>query len=96
MAAMNAIGWERIVIVYADNEYDKKSMEEFVRLSQYGDVCVVAAIATPSDSDVPGHVSSMSDMERYDVNGALYIGTQYSALLVSCIHVLFYCNILID
>lgn len=80
---MNNYGWERIVIVYADNDYGRDSMAEFVRQSQQNNVCISAVIAVPPTPDVITYRTRLQDIDMYDVSGAVIFASHEPAVTVS-------------
>ena len=82
MAAMKALGWERVIIVYTDSDYARDTMLEFVHLSEERNICVVGTVALPATRSIPQLRSALEDIERYDVIGAVYIGDQLDMVRV--------------
>ena len=82
-ALMGKMSWQRILIVYSDNDYGRDLMKEFVRQSQYESVCVVEAIAVPASPDVTEYGNILQNIGKYHVSGAAYFGDHYSMKIVS-------------
>lgn len=74
--------WERVVIVYSDNDYGYDSMTEFVRQSQETSICVAAVIAVPPMGDVSDYQAKLANIGMYDVNSAVIFATHDRALKV--------------
>jgi len=80
---MNQYGWERVVLVYTENDYGEDSMTEFVRQSQQKQVCIVATIAVPATPDLNTYIDRLQNIGNYDVNGAIFFGTHEPNMMVS-------------
>ena len=78
IALMKELGWQRIVLAYATNDYGGDAIKEFIRQSQNSDVCVVETVKVPPTGSALEYGNSLNNIHRYDVNGAVYFGDHYS------------------
>jgi len=74
MQLMSVLQWQRVVVVYFDNDFGRDTANEFVRLSQNSDVCVVEMIPIKPTPDVPAWMESIRDIGKYGVTGAVFFG----------------------
>ena len=78
IAAMNQLGWERVLLVYSTNDYGEDAINEFIRQSQTTAVCVVETVGLPPTGSVNEIGPIIANIDRFDVHGAVYFGSHDS------------------
>ncbi|WAR03383.1 GRM7-like protein [Mya arenaria] len=80
MKGMALMNWERVVVVYSDDSYGLDSAQEFIRLSQENDVCVVETIAVPTNPNLATYMERIKDIGNYDVIGVVFFGANDASM----------------
>ena len=81
--AMKVMKWERIVVLYSDDDYGRAAMNEMMRRSQMENVCVVKLVALPKTQVIADFLEKMEDIGIYDINGGVVFADHETTDLVS-------------
>ncbi|KAH3888875.1 hypothetical protein DPMN_012917 [Dreissena polymorpha] len=82
LSTMVTLKWERIIIIYTDNDYGRDYYNEFIKLSQNNQVCVVAAISVPGSPNLPAYMERLKAVGTLDVTAAAFFGVHSAATMM--------------